>query len=585
MGALFGFLGPPDEKLIRALAQSLSHRGSGDAQIARTAAGAVGYLSPRVAGGPNTHWAGVGAVGGAADAAVALAGAVTDEPPFNGEQTRTERLFGELNRAPEPLRLQGAFVAAALSGDRLRLFRDGAGQRTIYYGRCGDRWAFGVEPKAIWQLPQFSRRLRPPAIAQYLTFSFVPGEGTMLEGLYELPAGHAVTLDANGGRELQRLFEFEDVERPEHSDEYWVDAFRGGFRDSVRARLPADDQPVGLFLSGGIDSSIVAAEVVKHRPSVKTFAIHFGRRYPDELPFARAVAERVGVGEHREILIRPKRFLGRLRSMIWHLDEPIGDPITMPNYELAQIVAGETPWVFNGEGGDPCYGGPKNIPLLVSHWYGGLHDSDTFRERAYLASYRRGYEELRRLLSPDLLKQIDEQRDLDALVRPFFSAERPATFLEKMLAINIRLKGAHLILPKVERMLAASGVTPLSPLFDERLIRLAFQMPGRMKLRAGIEKYVFKQAFADELPAEVLQRPKSGMRVPVHFWFRGELKRFARKVLSPREVKRVGLFNADRVKQLLDYNIEEGQGRYGLRLWMLITLELWRRMVLEGESL
>jgi asparagine synthase (glutamine-hydrolysing) len=153
------------------------------------------------------------------------------------------------------------------------------------------------------------------------------------------------------------------------------------------------------------------------------------------------------------------------------------------------------------------------------------------------------------------------------------------------MAINIRLKGAHLILPKVERMTGAWGLTPLAPLFDERLIGLSFRMPPRLKLAGGVEKLVLKRAYAGDLPAAVIARPKSGMRVPVHFWLRGEMKRYARHILHPRRLRQAGIFQPERVRQLLNYDIEGGGGRYGLRLWMLITFEIWRRLTVEGEPL
>ncbi len=187
-------------------------------------------------------------------------------------------------------------------------------------------------------------------------------------------------------------------------------------------------------------------------------------------------------------------------------------------------------------------------------------------------------------MNPDWLARIDFRTDLEAVLSPFFKGPGPPLLLHRMLAANIRLKGAHLILPKVERMLAAHGVTPLSPLFDEDLIRLGFSLPPRLILSRGIEKVILKAAYRELLPEPILQRPKSGMRVPVHFWFQGELKRYARHILSRRALIRAGIFNADRVKQLLTYDIEESRGRYGIRLWMLITFEIWRRLVVEGEA-
>jgi asparagine synthase (glutamine-hydrolysing) len=227
--------------------------------------------------------------------------------------------------------------------------------------------------------------------------------------------------------------------------------------------------------------------------------------------------------------------------------------------------------------------------MLLSHWY-GTQRGERFRERAYLASYRRAYEAIAELFRPELLEQVDPERDLEAVLRPYFQAAKPASLLNKLMALNIRLKGAHLILPKVERMTAAFGLTPLSPLFDEELIRLSFQMPPRLKLREGVEKWVLKRAYEADLPKEVIERPKSGMRVPVHAWFRGylwgrpgEMRPYAAKILSDKAVRRAGWFRPQAVRELWRYRSDSGPGRFGLRLWMLMTIELWRRVVLQGR--
>ncbi|MEZ5300051.1 MAG: asparagine synthase-related protein [Verrucomicrobiales bacterium] len=166
---------------------------------------------------------------------------------------------------------------------------------------------------------------------------------------------------------------------------------------------------------------------------------------------------------------------------------------------------------------------------------------------------------------------------LECHLTPHFAAARPARFLDKLLAINMRLKGAHLILPKVERMLAAHGMAPLSPLFDERLARLVFELPGHLKLHRGTDKVIFKRAYRGRIPDAVLDRPKSGMRVPVHFWFQGEMRRFAQRLLSAKALRGAGIFDERRVRELLRYESDRGPGRFGIRLWMLVTFELWRR--------
>ncbi|MEE2830593.1 MAG: asparagine synthase-related protein [Myxococcota bacterium] len=584
MSGLFGFSGPADPELSNRIGQALAHRGRRiQAQDQGDRATTV-FLSDhppdtldRLGSGLFIH--------PHHDLSIALSGQVL--APLPDEGPILEHLLERYLEEGVTLfaQLRGAFVLVIRDGAALHLVRDGVGARTLYWGQHAGRTFFSVEAKGLLAVPGYPRRLRPAALAQYLSFSFVPGAGTMLEDVQELLPGHHLTLREDQAPELRRWFHFEDPpEAEEMSDQDWVERFAALHADAVRERIP-DSEPVATFLSGGLDSSIVVAELRSQGvPSPRTFSIHFGPDYPNELPFARAVAERCGA-DHSEVLIEPRSFLPRLRSAVWSMDEPIGDPITIPNFELARQVGREFRWVFNGEGGDPVFGGPKNFTMLLHHWYEAGDRAPGFRERRYLESYRRAYTELDHLLTPDLRGSVNKREDLEGILTPFFETDRPVSFLHKLLAINIRLKGAHLILPKVERMLGAWGVTPLSPLFDERLVRLAFAMPGRMKLRHGIEKVVLKQAYAGRLPAEVIERPKSGMRVPVHFWFQGELRKTARHLLSKRKVKQAGLFEPDRVQQLLNYSIKQGPGRYGLRLWMLVTFEIWRRLVIEGEAL
>jgi asparagine synthase (glutamine-hydrolysing) len=485
--------------------------------------------------------------------------------------------------------LRGSHCVAWLGEGNLTIARDAVGTQSLFHGRVGERWLAATEPKAITCQPGFSRRIRPGALAQYLAFSFVPGEGTMLEDLWEVPAGHAVTFGKTGEPRLTRYFFFEHDEFG-HADpstcrdeSHWIQATRDTIQEAVSERI-ATGAERAVFLSGGLDSSIVAAELAAQSSArIKTFAIHFGTKYPNELEFARLVARHIG-SDHEEVLIRPRSFPERLRRMIWHLDEPIGDPITQPNFELAAHVSRYTGSVFNGEGGDPLFGGPKNLPMMLTHWY-GVPRAANFREQAYLASYRRAYEECEALFTNEFRAQIDLARDLESLLTPYFRCGEPRSFLNKLMAINIRLKGAHLILPKVDRMLAASGMTPMSPLFDDRLTRLSFAMPPRMKLRDGVEKWVLKRAYEHLLPREIIDRPKSGMRVPVYHWFQRELRTYVKRILAPRRITAAGIFDSKRMQQLIRYDAEEGASRFGIRLWMLMTFEIWRRIVVEREPL
>ena len=401
MGAIFGALGSETPKSmgpVRHMAETLAHRGT-NPQNLEFPGGAIGYLeAPQSPPAP---------VRGLCDwpqenAAVAVAGQVN---------APDHRAILEAFRERRLDHLRGSFVIAIRQDERVHLIRDGAGRRTIYHGHHAGQIYFAVEPKAIHTLPDFPRILRPAAVAQYLTFSFIPGPATMLENIHEVPAGHVVTLQAGCEPKLERWFVPENVEPENRGDEAWVEIFREHFGNAIdELRVPG--QPAAVFLSGGIDSSIVTAELAaRHDAPVKTFAIHFGERYPNELEFARSVSEHCAT-EHEEVRVEPRDFLPHLAEIVRALDEPIGDPVAMPNYLLAAYVARQGhDRVFNGEGGDPCFGGPKNLPMLLGHWYGGQDFSPGFRERAYLASYRRAYEELEHLLTPEFREQIDARRD------------------------------------------------------------------------------------------------------------------------------------------------------------------------------
>ena len=590
VGAIFGFAGPPERSILEGMSRTLQHRGD---RLSEQIEHAWGSLACRFFAKQFERTE----VHHNSNSAIAFSGFFTKgikatNGPGGGFAAELLRRYHRSGISMVET-LQGAYVMAIIDGEKLHLIRDGAGAKTIYYGRHQKRIFFSVEPKGIWTVPGFSRRLRPAAVARYLSFSFQPGTETMLENLYEVPAGTLISFNGGTTPKTKRYFQFEkplpvDMDRnpgleTQRDSGFWVQAFRKNLAEAVNSRM-VKREPQAAFLSGGIDSSVVVCELARQSATkINTFAVHFGKQYANELEFARMVADRCGT-DHQEVLLTPKHFLTDLRKIIWYMDDPIGDPVTVPNFGLANRVSPSFTGIFNGEGGDPVFGGPKNLTMMLHHWYGGIDRQPGWFERAYLASYRRAYEEVSHLLTPQMQSQINPSVHLEGIITPFLEATEPKLLLHKLMAINIRLKGAHLILPKVERMLGAQGSEPLSPLFDERLIRLSFAMPPELVLRGGIEKVVLKEAYGDQLPEAILQRPKSGMRVPVHFWFQGEMKRYARHLLSPRQIKQGGIFNPKRIKQMLNYDIEEGRGRYGIRLWMLVTFEIWRRLVLEGES-
>jgi asparagine synthase (glutamine-hydrolysing) len=476
--------------------------------------------------------------------------------------------------------LHGPGIICYQKNRTLIVARDGAGGRALNYSFAGGQFSCASETRALLALPDQARTLRPGAVAQFLAYSFIPGPETMLAGIHSLPAGTylRIDLDAPAPGEPVPWF-FPEADEGTLALEDGPEAFSRTLRRAVERLLPQAGSSPALFLSGGLDSSCIAAELARdHSHSLQSYSLHFGSGYPHELEHAREVVRHCQLKNHHEILIRPKDFAPRLVDMIEALDEPIGDPVALPNFELAAHVGKKHRAVFNGEGGDPLFGGPKNFNLLLHHWYGlpQHHYDPRHREKQYLASYRRAYEEVSRLLTPEFRELFEADHELEKPLTPFFQKSRPKNLLNKLMLINQRLKGAHLIQPKVERMLAAHDLRPLSPLFDEDLIRLSFALPPRAKLAHGRDKVVMKEAFAGRLPDSILHRPKSGMRVPVHYWMKKELRSPMRDILSSRTLKREGIFDHRRVEQLMRYRTEEGPGRYGLRLWMLMTFQLWK---------
>lgn len=490
--------------------------------------------------------------------------------------------------------LTGAYVLAVLDGPQLVLARDVAGERSLYVTRHASRRCFAIEPKALWGLPGFSREIEPSAVARYFTFSFQPGRETMLRGIHQVPAAGVWVFGPDGATvdEPHESFSYTHAERaacphapePLSDDAARVQGFADRLSAAVRTRVAAAGRAgIAATLSGGLDSSLVAALLARDRATpLPTYTLHFGEKLPNELGYARLVARHLGT-EHHEVALEPRRFARDLAELVSLLDDPIGDPVTLGNYAMARRIDPAHPVVFNGEGGDPCFGGPKTIPMMMHHWYGpgaGAAHDPLHRERAYLASYRRAYHELPLLLCEPYRAHGEH---LPALLSPYFG--RPhGVLLRMLLEINQRLKGAHLILPKVERLQRSAGLWPMSPLFDRAMIDASMTLPARLIVARGTDKRVLREVAAPLLPPEILARPKSGMRVPVNYWFRGELRGLAKKLLAPKRVRRAGIFDAARVQEILRYDTEQSGARYGLWLWMLLTFEMWRSLVIEGAQ-
>lgn len=586
MAAICGTVGEGDQAvLVRAL-ELLRHRGSNAPEILHH--GAFGLATAALAGQ-------LSAIGVSRDGTVRC---VIDGRVFNHDELaasvglpRTEpvaTVVAELlahGGAAALERLDGAYALGATIGERLLLARDPLGEKPLYYTALpGGRVAFASETKAFFALPDFTVRPNPASLFALLVFSFIPGQASMFEGVSELEPGRHLWVDADGrlGSTVAHWTLHERI--ADEPLEYFTAEIARLCNEAVDRRVPADGK-VTATLSGGVDSSAVVAMLAQRGLRPVCFSAAFGDGQPNELGYARLVAEHCKV-EHRVIDVEPEGFLDILPKVIWNLDDPLCDCITVPNYLLAQAAAREASVVFNGEGGDPLFGGPKNKFLILGEWYRAYGNYD--RPRAYLASYHKFFEHTDELCTPEFLRHSGGSPALEDYVRPFLDDERVGNFLNRLMHLNIKLKGGQNILVKVDKMLSANGVEPASPLFDRRLAEFSFSIPPVLKRRGDVEKFAFKKAIEHLLPHPVVYRKKAGMGVPLNHWFRREpLRGYTREVLlSPRARSR-GYFDMKFVERLVAGKSPAhavGRDRGGELLWMLLAIELWHRVFVDGEG-
>lgn len=452
---------------------------------------------------------------------------------------------------------------------RLSLLRDAVGTRNIYYAVNGKTAWFSSKLQALRRCPIVSSELSLPALRNYLTCAYVPGAETMWRDVHEVRPGSAVTLPGGGMQTIWQPGEGEwDRSEPL---ECAAARLRPLLEDAVQACLP-EKSPVGVFLSGGLDSSLVTAIAARFAEGpVHTYAIHFGEEYRNELAFSSMVASHCGT-RHRIIELPGKEIRDNIVESIAALDDPIGDPLTTPNLILGRVAAQDVNVILNGEGGDPCFGGPKNLPMLLHELYG-----ETGRERAYLRAYQKCYDDLPELLTPDVHAQLHRCEPQEALFEPYLSPESGmAHYLNRLMLMNTLFKGADNILTKVNNLTTANHLLGRSPLFDRRIVEASFSIPPEYKQAGAVEKAILKRAVADLLPEAILLRPKSGMLVPVQGWFRKDLRRMARGMLMSRRARIRPYINQSLVKEWLAYRGSLWP-RHGVKLWLLLTLEIWLR--------
>jgi len=464
--------------------------------------------------------------------------------------------------------LEGMFAVAIWDREcqELCLVRDRTGSRTLYYTTSGTtRW---IAPRLRTLKPYHSSDLNLVALRDYLTCAFVPGEQTLWQNLRELRPGTSLHLP---DEKIQIYWQpREEIRNAEQPLEWHGKKLRSLLENVVQEYLPKDE-PVGVFLSGGVDSSCITALAAKlHNYPIHTYSIHCGLEYPNELEFCNLVAEHCQT-QHHILEIKPASIWEQLPLAVSHLDDPIGEGLTVPNLLLGKLAKESVNVVLNGEGGDPCFGGPKNQPMLLNSLYSNVsNQAQTDTLSAYLTSFKKCFLDLPRLLQPDIWEAIQTEPSV-------FETDlnlTDVTYLNRLMLLNIKLKGADYILTKVSNFTQASGLQGRSPLFDQRVVELSMQIPPEYKLSGAQEKAVLKLAVADILPEAIIKRPKSGMMMQMSQWFRTIWRKQARDLLLNKRAAIAPYLNQAVIREWLDYRGDQWS-RYGTKLWLLVSLEIW----------
>ncbi len=524
----------------------------------------------------------IGWPGGAFDGARAPAGG-PHVPTDLGLIASTWQAHGR--RAAELLTGAYAFCVWDRERETLWLVRDRVGAETLYHTTEGGVRYAGARSREV--VRDATREVDAVAVRDYLCCAFVPGGRTMWRGLREVRPGTVLRLPEG---ETTVYWQVEErVAAVRMPLEAYGARLRAALERVVGDCLPGR-APVGVYLSGGLDSSCVAALAARlHDSPVHSYSIHFGPECPNELEFSGLVAGHCGT-THHVIEITPEEMWDLLPETMAQLDDPIGDPLTVPNLILGRAARASVGTILNGEGGDPCFGGPKNQPMLLTQLYRPSYAPAAQGERAeqtesgegagasgaapdlvgaYLASFQKCAADLPRLLRAEVWEEVRAEPSVFA-----DAFNSPGSYLNNLMFVNTRFKGADHILTKVNNLTRAAGLRGHSPLFDDRVVELSLEIPPEYKLEGAREKAVLKAAVADLLPARILERPKSGMMVPVQRWFRERWRRRAAALLLSRRARTRRFLDQGVVRDWLDYR-GDVWARYGVKLWLLVSLELW----------
>lgn len=502
--------------------------------------------------------------------------------------------------------LRGMFAFAIWDEKSRALFlaRDRAGKKPLFYYYRDGSFCFASELSALMLSGMVKKEINNQAIDQYLTFGYIPAPSTIYTDVFKLPPAHSMTLDEKGLK-VEKYWSLDFSKKIDISEEDAASETMRLLEDAVRVRLYSD-VPLGAFLSGGIDSSVVVALMSRlSGKKVRTFSIGFDNGEYNELKYARIIAEKFGT-EHNEFMVRPNA-MEILPLLVTRYGEPYADSSCIPTYYVSRETRKHVTVALNGDGGDELFGGYERyqamafsesyqrLPGILKNMVSGMNallpDSINPKNRArnikrFLRAidmpagerYLRWVgifdnETKKGLYSPDFRNRI-RASDTLAFLSPYFNASTGLGMVDRAIMADTDLYLPYDLLVKVDIASMANSLEARSPFLDHHLMEFAASLPASYKVRGLVKKYILKKAIKGLIPRENIYRRKMGFGVPVGDWLRSDMKDFLHETLLSKKSLGRGYFNPETITRIAEEHVE-GRADWTYKLWALLMLELW----------
>ena len=505
-------------------------------------------------------------------------------------------------------RFEGMFAFAVWDRRKreLLLARDRVGKKPLFYAADAARIVFASEIKALLQYPGIEAAVHHQMLPAFFLYGYVPSPQTLYRHILQLPPGHLARVSASGSVRLEAYWELPLPGPASAQPPSLVEAsthVRELLTEAVRRRLIAD-VPLGAFLSGGLDSSIVVGLMRQlTQEPVRTFSIGFSDQpHFDETRYARLAAQRFGT-RHTEFFMEPIA-IDLVERLVWHHDGPFADSSAIPTYVLSGLTQQHVTVALTGDGGDELFAGylrfaaaamgeriPRWVRVAIGRACSGLPTWGDVRGPVRRAQkFARGialplierFVRFNSIFYDDLPLLLPDQQELDGspaalqLLEPSLHRSRDSSTLTRLLDVNLKTYLLDDLLVKTDRCSMAHALEARSPFLDRALMEYVFALPDEMKLRGGTTKYLLRRAFADLVPSEILQRGKMGFGVPLQAWFSADLRDHLHDTLLAPDAKLRHYVNPRYVSQLYEEHLAAHED-HSARLWTLLTFELWLR--------